>query len=103
MGQEKEILCWQFIKDLVAASGVRPKLSKVPLWLAYSLGAVLELFYGLFKIYDREPAMTKFMALQLAKSHYFSHKKAYEDFGYVPKVSYEDGMLALKAWAQSSR
>jgi nucleoside-diphosphate-sugar epimerase len=103
LGQEKEILCWQFIKDLVAASGERPKFSKVPLWLAYSLGAVLELFYGLFKIYDREPAMTKFMALQLAKSHYFSHKKAFEDFGYVPKVSYEDGMLALKAWAQSSK
>jgi nucleoside-diphosphate-sugar epimerase len=103
LGQDKEVLCWQFVRDLLDAAGEHPELRKVPLWLAYALGTVLEFLYGLFKIYDREPPMTKLLALQLAKSHYFSHKNAFNDFGYAPKVTYEAGMLALKAWAQAGK
>jgi nucleoside-diphosphate-sugar epimerase len=36
--------------------------------------------------------MTRFVALQLAKSHYFSHEKAKKDFGYIPEISTEEGL-----------
>ncbi len=99
LGQESERLCWDFVGDLVEAAGAKPVSGKVPLWLAYGLGAVLEFFYGLFRVFDSEPPMTKLLALQLAKSHYFSHANAHKDFGYEPLVSYEEGMKALRDWA----
>jgi len=39
-----------------------------------------------------EPPMTRFVALNLGKSHYFSHEKARAHFGYFPRVSIEEGL-----------
>ena len=50
---------------------------------------------NLFKIFKKDPPMTRFVALQLGKSHYFDHTKAYQDFGYRPIVSMEEGLHRL--------
>ena len=42
--------------------------------------------------------MTRFLAEQLARSHYFSHESAHLDFGYTPLVSIEAGMDKLLHW-----
>ena len=39
--------------------------------------------------------MTRFIAMQLAKSHYFSHAKAKKDLGYGPIISIEEGLEEL--------
>ena len=39
--------------------------------------------------------MTRFMASQLATSHYFNIFRAKNDFGYKPVVSSEEGMNRL--------
>jgi nucleoside-diphosphate-sugar epimerase len=101
LGQETNRLCWEFVADLVKASGSKPVSGKIPLWLAYGVGALFEFLYRTFGIFDREPPITKLVALQLAKSHYFSHANAHRDFGYKPLVTYEEGMLALKEWAKT--
>jgi nucleoside-diphosphate-sugar epimerase len=36
--------------------------------------------------------MTRFVALQFSRSHYFSHQKAKKDFGYEPKISIEQAL-----------
>ena len=41
--------------------------------------------------------MTRFLAAQLAKDHYFNITRAREDFGYGPRVSTEEGMRRLAA------
>ncbi len=39
--------------------------------------------------------MTRFLAAQLAKSHYFDISSAKQDFGFSPQVSTEEGMEQL--------
>jgi nucleoside-diphosphate-sugar epimerase len=42
-----------------------------------------------------EPRMTRFLAAQLAKSHYFDISRAKKDFGYRVRVSTSEGMERL--------
>jgi nucleoside-diphosphate-sugar epimerase len=39
--------------------------------------------------------MTRFLAAQLAKSHFFDISRARDDFGYTPRVSTPEGMRRL--------
>ena len=39
-----------------------------------------------------EPRMTRFLADQLATSHYFDISKARKDLGYAPRISTEEGL-----------
>lgn len=101
LGQENPVSCWSFISDLVNVAGGKPISKSVPLWLAFALGSVLEFFYAALRIYQKEPLMTRLLALQMARSHYFSHKKAENELGYRPLISYEEGMRRLKTWADT--
>ena len=40
--------------------------------------------------------MTRFLALQLGRSHYFDISRARRDFGYSPRVSTAAGMQGLR-------
>ena len=51
---------------------------------AYRLGYALECYHEMFDI-EREPRMTRFLAAQLAKSHYFQSDRARRDFGFSPE------------------
>jgi nucleoside-diphosphate-sugar epimerase len=42
--------------------------------------------------------MTRFLAAQLAKSHYFDISKAKRDFGYEPRISTREGLERLVAY-----
>jgi nucleoside-diphosphate-sugar epimerase len=44
-----------------------------------------------------EPRMTRFLAAQLAKSHYYDISRARADFGYQPQVTSADAMRRLEA------
>ena len=45
-----------------------------------------------------EPRMTRFLADQLATSHYFDISKARQDLGYEPRIGTEEGLeRTLKA------
>ena len=47
--------------------------------------------------------MTRFLALQLGRSHYFDISRARRDFGYTPRVSTAEGMHRLREWLDSAR
>jgi nucleoside-diphosphate-sugar epimerase len=47
--------------------------------------------------------MTRFLAAQLAKSHWFDISAARRDLGYVPRVSTEEGMRRLGEWLKTTR
>jgi len=48
-----------------------------------------------------EPPMTRFLAAQLATSHWFDISAARRDLGYEPAVSTSEGMKRLGDWLRS--
>jgi nucleoside-diphosphate-sugar epimerase len=50
---------------------------------------------------EKEPKMTRFLAEQLAKSHWFSIDKARRDLGYTPRVSTTEGLERVAEWLLS--
>ncbi|HVX12515.1 MAG TPA: NAD-dependent epimerase/dehydratase family protein [Pirellulales bacterium] len=94
ISQGEPVNCWQWIDELLALAALPPVTRAIPTAAAYALGATLEAAYALTGR-QAEPRMTRFLALQLGKSHYFDIDRARRDFGYEPRVSTADGMRRL--------
>lgn len=92
VGQERPVKLWDFINQILSFVKVEPVLKSIDIGTAYKLGWLLEKVFKLLGIIKPEPPMTRFVALNLGKSHYFSHEKAKRHFGYVPRVSIEEGL-----------
>lgn len=96
ISQGQPVNCWQWIDELLALAGLPPVPRAISTNAAYAIGAALETAYTLLRKTD-EPRMTRFLALQLGKSHYFNIDRARCDFGYEPRVSTSEGMARLAA------
>lgn len=94
ISQGEPVNCWQWINEILELAGLPPLEKKISLAAAWRLGSVLESTYRFLRI-RREPPMTRFLATQLATSHYFDIRAAGRDFGYVPTVSADEGMRRL--------
>jgi nucleoside-diphosphate-sugar epimerase len=100
IGQERPVKLWEWINELFVKLEIPQVEKKISLSAAYTAGRILETVHKLI-IPNKEPVMTRFLAEQLAKSHYFSHESAYRDFGYTPKISIEEGMDKLLLWLKT--
>jgi len=89
IGQERPVNLWNFINKILENNGISKIENKISCKEAYFIGFILE---KVFSILKKEPPMTRFIALQFSKSHYFSHKNARDDFGYIPKINIEDAI-----------
>ena len=96
VGQERPVNMWHFLNQILEVYKIDKIEDKISFSIAYYIGFVLEILYRIIGIKSPEPPMTRFIALQLAKSHYFSHAKAKNDLGYSPLISVEEGLLRLK-------
>lgn len=96
ISQGEPVNLWQWINQLFSRLDIAPVRSKITYQEAYIIGALLEGGYRL-ACWQKEPPMTRFLAQQLAKSHYFSIARASHDLGYQPLVSTEEGMERLLA------
>jgi len=97
ISQGEPVRCWDWINAILALSGLPPVRRRMSAAAARRVGAVLEATYRLLRI-GREPAMTRFLAAQLASSHYFNIDGARRDLHYQPLVSTEEGMRRLGEW-----
>lgn len=95
IGQDKPVNLWDFTNTIMSGIGLQKLEKKIPTAVAYFIGACLEGIFKLLRIKHIDPPMTRFVALQLGKSHYFSHQRALEDFGHFPKVGTEEGLKRL--------
>lgn len=92
IGQERPVKIWDFINQILGLVKVEPVMNRIDLKSAYRIGWVLEKVFKILGIQKPEPPMTRFVALNLGTSHYFSHEKAARDFGYHPEISIEEGL-----------
>ena len=86
---------WEFINKVLLEVGQKPIHKKVSFKIAYFLGALVEVFYTLFRLKSDQPPMTRFVACQLGLHHYYSHQKAFIELGYQPILNYEDSIKNL--------
>lgn len=94
ISQGEPVRLWPWLEDILsqlALPGVQRRLSYRT---ARRFGALAELLYGALRL-RREPPLTRFVAAQLAHSHYFDISAARRDIGYVPKVSTAAGVEKL--------
>ncbi|MCA9194525.1 MAG: NAD-dependent epimerase/dehydratase family protein [Planctomycetales bacterium] len=92
--------CWDWLCRIIRAAGLEEPHKGISFRSAYTLGAVLEATYKLTK-QSSEPAMTRFVAAQLALDHYFSIGKAKELLGYVPDINEEVEWARCDEWLHS--
>lgn len=93
--QDEPVNCWQWIRDVLETAGVEPPRKRISFAAAWRLGAMLETVYRLTGRAS-EPPMTRFVAAQLAKDHFFNITAARELLGYQPKISNEQGLERLR-------
>jgi nucleoside-diphosphate-sugar epimerase len=94
ISQGEPVNCWDWINEILALAGLPPVETSLSLSTAWRVGAVMEAVYAALRL-KAEPPMTRFLASQLAASHYFDITRAREDFGYRPTVSKAEGMRRL--------
>jgi len=88
---------WMWINDLFKMVGIAPVKKRMGYGYAYMIGTLLEGVYMWFSI-EKEPPMTRFLAEQLARSHWFSIDRARRDLGYQPRLSTSEGLERLAQW-----
>jgi 2-alkyl-3-oxoalkanoate reductase len=89
------------INALLQAAGAPPVTKTLPFPAAYAIGAVCEAAWTLLPL-QGEPPLTRFLAEQLATTHWYDMAPATRDFGYVPRVSIAEGLTRLRASLVSS-
>jgi nucleoside-diphosphate-sugar epimerase len=96
------VLLWAWINELLRALGEPPVTRRLSLSTASALGAVCETLWRLLPV-NTEPPMTRFIAAELAKDHWFNLAAARRDLGYEPRVTMAEGTAALVASLRAAR
>jgi nucleoside-diphosphate-sugar epimerase len=94
LGQGPVVL-WDFINLILKNNGLEAVEKKIPLSLAYFMGAIIEFLFFITGKHNTQPPMSRFIALQLGKSHYFNHAKAAKDLDFKPIISIAEAITKL--------
>lgn len=88
---------WTWIADFLEQAGLPLVQRHLSYPAAYLLGALMEAAWTVLPLRG-EPLLTRFVAAQFAKSHYFDGARAAADFGYRPRISNEEGLARTLRW-----
>ena len=84
----------EIINRMMDAAGLGPVTKFVPAPVAFTAGVVMEGVFRMFGI-KNEPRITRFMAQQLATSHWFDNTASSKELGYKPAISMDEGFRRL--------
>jgi nucleoside-diphosphate-sugar epimerase len=90
------VVLWDWINALLSALGEAPVRRRISHPLARQAGMLAELVWRGFGLAG-EPPMTRFVADELAKDHWFSIDAARRDLGYEPRMTMAQGTAQLVA------
>lgn len=90
------VVLWDWINGLLTALGEPPVTKHISLGTASAVGAMCEAAWRVLPL-KGEPPMTRFVAAELAKDHWFSLDAARRDLGYSPRISMAAGTAELVA------
>lgn len=93
---------WPWLNGLLARLGISAATRRVPLGVARAAGSVAEAVWSLFRLAG-EPPVTRFVAAQLARSHWYDMTPARDAFGYRPVVEPAEALEATIRWWTAAR
>jgi nucleoside-diphosphate-sugar epimerase len=88
---------WELVNGIIGAAGLPPVKRRISHRSARTIGGALEFVYTALRIRS-EPRMTRFLADELAASHWYNLSAARRELGYEPTVSIDEGLQRLAAW-----
>lgn len=101
ISQDDPIPLWDMVDAILNAGGLPPVRRSVSKRTAWLMGLLLESIYKTLHV-SVEPQMTRFVAEELATSHWFDISAAKRDLGYKPAVTTTEGLQRLAAWLHES-
>lgn len=100
ISQGTPVNLWSWLREILNRLELPPPRGPISARTANLLGRTLETVYGLLRI-QSEPRLTRFLASQLATSHYFDISAARHDFDYAPLVSTTQATDRLVEWLRN--
>lgn len=97
ISQDDPVNLWEMVDAILRAGGKPPVRRRISRRSAYAAGTILEVLYKALGL-NSEPRMTRFLAEELATTHWFDISAAKRDLGYVPTVSTAEGLERLAQW-----
>lgn len=85
ISNDEPVVLWEWVNGVLTALSIPPVTRKVPMGLAAAAGTVIAAGWKAFGVAG-EPPMTGFLALALARSHWYSMAPAARDLGYRVRV-----------------
>jgi 2-alkyl-3-oxoalkanoate reductase len=98
LSQGEPVNCWQWIDEILALAELPPVEKSMSFKHGMADWAPLCEACTVCCGFESEPPMTRFLAAQLATSHWFDISAARRDLGYEPRVSTAEGMQRLGEW-----
>jgi nucleoside-diphosphate-sugar epimerase len=91
------VMLWEWINDLLRGLDRPPITRRISLRTAHNVGAIMETLWRALPFLSGEPPMTRFVATELAKDHWYSIAAARRDLGYQPAADLSASMAELVA------
>jgi nucleoside-diphosphate-sugar epimerase len=88
---------WPWLNELLAGVGLPGATRRVSEASARRLGAVAEGVWRLLRL-PGEPPITRFVAAQLARSHWYDPRPARDAFGFEAPVGRDEALARTIAW-----
>lgn len=92
ISQGQPVGIWPWLNQVLRGLGHPPLKKKIPLPLAYAAGGLAELTWKLLNKAG-EPPITRFVAVELAKDHYFDLSAAQRELSFAPAYSMEEALV----------
>jgi len=97
ISDDSPVMLWEWINNLLRRLGNPPVTRQISLRTAHAAGAIMETIWHALPFLPGEPPMTRFVAIELAKDHWYSIAAARRDLGYQPDADLSPLMAELIA------
>ncbi|MBN2007357.1 MAG: NAD-dependent epimerase/dehydratase family protein [Anaerolineae bacterium] len=101
ISQDEPVQLWPWIRGLLRELGLPEPRLRVSLATARAGAAVLEAAHRTLHL-PGEPRLTRFIASELAQSHYYSIARARRDFDYTPLLTMVEVQAKLVDWLRNA-
>lgn len=102
ISQAEPVALWPWVNTLLARLDIPPVKRCISLPLARAVGAIFEAVYCTLRL-PGEPRLTRFLASELALSHYYDISRAKQDLDYRPQFTMAEALEKTVAYLKQEK